>query len=189
MCNISRYELFFFVKLLVKKMNPSVLCKDILIFSSHTLYTANFLQKSSDWTIACYRRFFTSLTDRAGHWVCPVSTIPLHTALGDDTNSNLLISSVFRQWRYFRRRLCVGKMPFFYFLDWCLLSAVFNILSFGWKIELYKTGRLEKYFTTLSTYSKIFENFWVNVTWPPKSAQCAMSGYLSVLILLHQCDL
>ena len=43
--------------------------KDILIFSSHTLYTANFLQKSSDWSIACYRRFFTSLTDRtAGHW-------------------------------------------------------------------------------------------------------------------------
>ena len=63
--------------------------------------------------------------------------LPLHTALGDDTNSNLLISSVFRQWRYFRRRLRVGKMPFFYFLDWCLLSAVFNILSFGWKIELY----------------------------------------------------
>ena len=46
--------------------------KDILIFSSHTLYTTNFLQKSSDWCIACYRRFFTSLTDRrtAGHWVC-----------------------------------------------------------------------------------------------------------------------
>ena len=77
MCNISRYELFFFVKLLVKKMNPSVLSEDILIFSSHTLYTANFLQKTSDWTIACYRRFFSSLTDRAGHWVCPVSTIPL----------------------------------------------------------------------------------------------------------------
>ena len=54
------------------KMSPSALCKDILIFSSHTLYTTNFLQKSSDWCIACYRRFFTSLTDRrtAGHWVC-----------------------------------------------------------------------------------------------------------------------
>ena len=115
----------------------------------------------------------TVLTTRPAD-TATVRTPALHTALGDDTNSNLLISSVFRQWRYFRRRLRVGKMPFFYFLDWCLLSAVFNILSFGWKIELYKTGRLEKYFTTLSTYSKIFENFWVNVTWPPKSAQCAL---------------
>ena len=120
-----------------------------------------------------------------------MKALSVHTALGDDTNSNLLISSVFRQWRYFRRRLRVGKMPFFYFLDWCLLSAVFNILSFGWKIELYKTGRLEKYFTTLSTYSKIFENFWVNVTWPPNphSVHCGVSGIslskFTAYLILH----
>ena len=65
-------EMFSSSNCSLKKMSPSALCKDILIFSSHTLYTTNFLQKSSDWCIACYRRFFTSLTDRrtAGHWVC-----------------------------------------------------------------------------------------------------------------------
>ena len=92
MCNISIYQKCFLRQsnCSLKKMSPSALCKDILIFSSHTLYTTNFLQKSSDWCIACYRRFFTSLTDRrtAGHWVClrlfSVQSPPLVKLVSDD---------------------------------------------------------------------------------------------------------